>query len=148
MKKYHSNVLKTGAKKNVILSSFVFNAINIFNLWRFSCQSIICVYFWFIQYMTLNKENGETKIFSRFTLEWSSTLQLSTVTRPRGVGWFIPTERRIPMVFILDGCSFYSAHIWSKSGISIWWRHLVTSKEWSNPIFFRQPSYIQPWVFH
>ena len=40
------------------------------------------------------------------------------------------------MVFISDGCSFYSAHIWSKSGISIWWRHLVTSKEWSNSIFF------------
>ena len=40
------------------------------------------------------------------------------------------------MVFILDGCWFYYANIWSKSVISIWWRHLVTSEEWSNPIFF------------
>ena len=40
--------------------------------------------------------------------------------------------------FILDGCSFYYAQIWSKSGISIWWRHLVTSKELSNLIFFRK----------
>ena len=40
------------------------------------------------------------------------------------------------MVFILDGCSFYYTHTWSKSGISIWWRHLAISKEWSNPIFF------------
>ena len=37
--------------------------------------------------------------------------------------------------FILDGCSFHYAHIWSKSGIPICWRHLVTSKEWSNLIF-------------
>ena len=27
--------------------------------------------------------------------------------------------RRLPMVFIIDGCSFYYADIWSKSGISI-----------------------------
>ena len=40
------------------------------------------------------------------------------------------------MVFILDGCSFDYAHTWSKSGFSIYWRHLVTSKESSNPIFF------------
>ena len=40
------------------------------------------------------------------------------------------------MVFILDGWSFYYADIWSKKGISICWRHLVTSKESSNPIFF------------
>ena len=65
------------------------------------------------------------------------------------------------MVFILDGCSFYYAHVWSKSGISIWRRHLVTSKEWSNPIFFlrkylflhqacatcsEQPSYIKTMI--
>ena len=40
------------------------------------------------------------------------------------------------MVFIIDGCSFLYAHTWSKSGIPICWRHLVTSKESSNPIFF------------
>ena len=40
-----------------------------------------------------------------------------------------------PMVFILDGCSFHYAHTGSKSGISICWRHLVTSKESLNPIF-------------
>ena len=40
------------------------------------------------------------------------------------------------MVFILDGCSFHYAHTWSKSDNSICWRHLVTSKESSNPIFF------------
>ena len=39
------------------------------------------------------------------------------------------------MVFILDCCSFHYAHIWSKSGISICWWHLVTSKESSHPIF-------------
>ena len=37
------------------------------------------------------------------------------------------------MVFILDGCSFDFVHKWSKSGISICWRHLVTSTESSNP---------------
>ena len=42
------------------------------------------------------------------------------------------------MVFILDGCSYYYAYIWSKSGISICVRHLVTYKESSNPIFFRE----------
>ena len=40
------------------------------------------------------------------------------------------------MVFIIDGCSFHYAHTWSKAGISICWRHLVTSKRLSNPIFF------------
>ena len=40
-----------------------------------------------------------------------------------------------PMVFILDGCSFQNAHIWSKWGNSIFWRHLATSKESSTPIF-------------
>ena len=34
--------------------------------------------------------------------------------------------------FILDGCSFHYAHIWSKSGISICLRHFVASKESSN----------------
>ena len=38
--------------------------------------------------------------------------------------------------FRLDGCSFCYAHIWSKSGISICWKHLVTSKESSNSILF------------
>ena len=38
------------------------------------------------------------------------------------------------MVLILDVCSFYYAHVWSKSDISIW--HLVTSKGSSNPICF------------
>ena len=32
------------------------------------------------------------------------------------------------MVFILDGCSIHYAHTWSKSGISICWRHFVTLK--------------------
>ena len=40
------------------------------------------------------------------------------------------------VVFIIDGCSFHFAHTWSKSGISVCWRHLVTSKESSNPILF------------
>ena len=46
------------------------------------------------------------------------------------------------MVFIIDGCSFNCAHTWSKSGISICWRHLVTSKESSNPIFFSEKDLI------
>ena len=40
------------------------------------------------------------------------------------------------MVLTLDGSSEHVAHIWTKSGISICWRHLVTSTESSNPIFF------------
>ena len=40
------------------------------------------------------------------------------------------------MVFIIDGCSFLYAYTLSKSGISNCWRHLVTSKESSNLIFF------------
>ena len=39
------------------------------------------------------------------------------------------------IVLIIDGCSFHDAHTWNKSGISICWRHLVTSIESSNPIF-------------
>ena len=46
------------------------------------------------------------------------------------------------MVFITDGCSFHYAHTWSKSGISICWRHLVTSKESSNPIFFSEKDLV------
>ena len=46
------------------------------------------------------------------------------------------------MVFILDGCKFYYAHI-CKSGILIWWRHLVASKEWSIPIFFSDNMFLQ-----
>ena len=42
------------------------------------------------------------------------------------------------MVFILDGCSFHYAHICGNPGISICRRHFVTSKESSNPIFFRK----------
>ena len=40
------------------------------------------------------------------------------------------------MVFITDGCSFHCAHTWRKSGFSICSRHLVTSKEQLNSIFF------------
>ena len=35
--------------------------------------------------------------------------------------------------FILDGYSFHFAHIWSKSGIPSFSKHLVTSKESSKP---------------
>ena len=42
------------------------------------------------------------------------------------------------MVSILDGCSFHYAHTWSKSDMSIYWRHVVTSKESSNSIFFEK----------
>ena len=38
--------------------------------------------------------------------------------------------------FILDGCSFHYAYIWSESGISICWRHLVKSKETHPKCFF------------
>ena len=48
----------------------------------------------------------------------------------------------ISMVLILDGCSFHYAHTWSKSGFSICWRHLVTSKESSNPIFFSEKDLV------
>ena len=43
-----------------------------------------------------------------------------------------------PMVFRLDGCSFHYARIWSKSSISICWRHLVTSKVVKIDFFSRQ----------
>ena len=44
----------------------------------------------------------------------------------------------LPWFFIIDGCSFNYAHTWSKSGFSICSRHLVTSKESLNSIFFRK----------
>ena len=50
------------------------------------------------------------------------------------------------MVFTIDGCSFRYAHTWSKSGISICWRHLVTSKESSNSIFFRKKTSFTSYV--
>ena len=42
------------------------------------------------------------------------------------------------MLLILDGSSEHGAHIWSNSGISICWRHFVTSKESSN-FFLKRP---------
>ena len=45
------------------------------------------------------------------------------------------------MVLTLDGSSEHGANIWSKSGIAICWRHLVTSYESSNPIFFLEKTY-------
>ena len=45
--------------------------------------------------------------------------------------------------FILDGCSFNYARMWSKSGISTCLRHLVTSKELTNPIFFSEKIYVR-----
>ena len=57
---------------------------------------------------------------------------------------FFHNERS--MVFIIDGCSFHYAHTWSNSGISICWRHLVTSKESSNPIFFRKKTLFTSYV--
>ena len=50
------------------------------------------------------------------------------------------------MVFITDGCSFHYAHTWSKSGISSCWRHLVTSKESSNPKIFSEKTYFTSYV--
>ena len=38
------------------------------------------------------------------------------------------------------------AHTWSKSGISICWRHLVTSQKSSNPIFFRKKTLFSSFV--
>ena len=48
-------------------------------------------------------------------------------------------------LLFIDGCSFPYAHTWSKSDISICWRHLVTSKESSNSIFF---SWKRPILHH
>ena len=50
------------------------------------------------------------------------------------------------MVFITDDCSFYYAHIWSKSDISICWRHLITIKSSSNLIFFSEKTYFKSYV--
>ena len=66
---------------------------------------------------------------------WSSIYNQTHYTRISMIIDFWPWC--VPCFFILDGCSFYYAHIWSKSGISICWRHLVTSEESSNQIFFR-----------
>ena len=46
------------------------------------------------------------------------------------------TAELISNVLILNGCSEHGARIWSKSGISICWRHMVTSTESSNPDLF------------
>ena len=50
------------------------------------------------------------------------------------------------MVFMLDGCSFHYSNIWSKSGISICWKRLLTSKESSNPIYFSKKTYFTSYV--
>ena len=44
-------------------------------------------------------------------------------------------------VFIFDCCSFHYAHVWSKPGISICWRHSVTSKKSSNSNKFSKNTY-------
>ena len=65
------------------------------------------------------------------------------------------------MVFIVNDCYDHYAHIWSRSGVSNCWRHLVTSKKSSNPFFRRKrpllhhtcatcselPSYLSTRVF-
>ena len=48
------------------------------------------------------------------------------------------------MVFLLDSRVEHSAHICSRSGISTCWRHLVTWKESSNPIFSPRKRPILP----
>ena len=45
--------------------------------------------------------------------------------------------------YILDGCSDLGAYIWSKSGILIWWRHLVTLTESS---IFSEKTYLTSWA--
>ena len=47
----------------------------------------------------------------------------------------------IPLNCIYYGCSFHYALMWNKSWISICWRHLLTSKESSNPSFFSKKTY-------
>ena len=49
------------------------------------------------------------------------------------------------MVSILEGCSFHYAHIWSKSDISICWRHLATTRRQLRKIF-RKKSYFTSYV--
>ena len=51
-----------------------------------------------------------------------------------------------PIGFRLDGCSFHYAHTWSKSGIWICWRHLVTSIESSYLKFFLEKTYFSSYV--
>ena len=46
------------------------------------------------------------------------------------------------MLLILDGSSEHGAHIWNLSGIAIFERHLVTSKESSNPIFLSENTFL------
>ena len=46
------------------------------------------------------------------------------------------------IVFMFNGSSLHYAYIWSKSKISISWRHLPTSKELSNPVFFVVGKYL------
>ena len=51
-----------------------------------------------------------------------------------------------PMVFISDGWSFYFAHIWSISGISICWKHLVKTKESSNSKKYMEKTCFKSYV--
>ena len=59
-----------------------------------------------------------------------------------------PGSAALPLTMVKDGCSFHYTHTWSKSDISICWRHLVTSKESSNPIFFseKRPCLHHTWA--
>ena len=50
------------------------------------------------------------------------------------------------MVLIIDGRSKHCAHIWSKSGISIHRRHLLTSIVLSNPIFWSEMTHCASYV--
>ena len=46
------------------------------------------------------------------------------------------------MILILDGSSEHGAHIWSKSGILVCGRHLVTSKEKTYFTFYGRYHFI------
>ena len=78
---------------------------------------------------------------------WStqSTTWLAKARSPTRTMLKMPLKPRYTvyfMVFIIDGCSFYHAHTWSKSGFSICSRHLVTSKESLNSIFFSKKDLV------
>ena len=87
--------------------------------------------------MPLNIEGKRGRNFMRsypvFSLVLYPDYVFFSLSRRR-TGPFQPGSTTLwRMVFILDGCSFNYAHIWSKKGISICGRHLVTSKGSSSP---------------
>ena len=104
-----------------------------------TCLTLLCNLHTYLtmqqSYLTLLVEGGGRVKISDSS---SSSFIQSFCTVENDVNYTSTKMVLIKACFLIRRLLFYYAHIWSKSGISMCWGHLVTSKESSNLIFFRK----------